>query len=131
MMGCGQLPFPRPWPEATAWRRPPECPHCVLPAGFWHSPECEFVRHCIAKSQERVEGKVTVSVFKGQVYILGRESPLSLYNEELVRYVSPHLHPCQHTLRCPVPLLNGFLNSAGQGTGQRSVPPAPQWDLQA
>ncbi|KAK2497107.1 hypothetical protein MC885_006687 [Smutsia gigantea] len=52
--------------------------------GFWHSPECEFVRHCIAKSQERVEGKVQVSVFKGQVYILSRESPLSLYNEELV-----------------------------------------------
>ncbi|XP_058380279.1 argininosuccinate synthase isoform X4 [Diceros bicornis minor] len=51
--------------------------------GFWHSPECEFVRHCIAKSQERVEGTVQVSVFKGQVYILGRESPLSLYNEEL------------------------------------------------
>uniref|UniRef100_A0A2K5CUI4 Argininosuccinate synthase n=1 Tax=Aotus nancymaae TaxID=37293 RepID=A0A2K5CUI4_AOTNA len=52
--------------------------------GFWHSPECEFVRHCIAKSQERVEGKVQVSVLKGQVYILGRESPLSLYNEELM-----------------------------------------------
>uniref|UniRef100_A0A667I558 Argininosuccinate synthase n=1 Tax=Lynx canadensis TaxID=61383 RepID=A0A667I558_LYNCA len=52
--------------------------------GFWHSPECEFVRHCIAKSQERVEGRVQVSVFKGQVYILSRESPLSLYNEELV-----------------------------------------------
>uniref|UniRef100_A0A8C5KHZ9 Argininosuccinate synthase n=1 Tax=Jaculus jaculus TaxID=51337 RepID=A0A8C5KHZ9_JACJA len=52
--------------------------------GFWHSPECEYVRHCIAKSQERVEGKVQVSVFRGQVYILGRESPLSLYNEELV-----------------------------------------------
>ncbi|XP_049567382.1 argininosuccinate synthase isoform X1 [Orcinus orca] len=53
-------------------------------AGFWHSPECEFVRHCIAESQEHVEGKVRVSVFKGQVYILSRESPLSLYNEELV-----------------------------------------------
>ncbi|XP_011368343.1 argininosuccinate synthase [Pteropus vampyrus] len=52
--------------------------------GFWHSPECEYVRHCIAKSQEHVEGKVRLSVFKGQVYILGRESPLSLYNEELV-----------------------------------------------
>lgn len=60
-------------------------PSCPFPSGFWHSPECEFVRHCIAKSQERVEGKVQVSVFKGQVYILGRESPLSLYNEELVR----------------------------------------------
>uniref|UniRef100_A0A7M4E8G6 argininosuccinate synthase n=2 Tax=Crocodylus porosus TaxID=8502 RepID=A0A7M4E8G6_CROPO len=52
--------------------------------GFWYSPECEFIRHCINKSQELVEGKVCVSVFKGQVYILGRESPQSLYNEELV-----------------------------------------------
>ncbi|KPP57147.1 hypothetical protein Z043_125158, partial [Scleropages formosus] len=53
--------------------------------GFWYSPECEFVRHCIAKSQENVEGKVQVSVLKGHVYILGRESPKSPYNEELVR----------------------------------------------
>uniref|UniRef100_A0A2K5ZHH2 Argininosuccinate synthase n=1 Tax=Mandrillus leucophaeus TaxID=9568 RepID=A0A2K5ZHH2_MANLE len=52
--------------------------------GFWHSPECEFVRHCIAKSQEQVEGKVQVSVLEVQVYILGQESPLSLYNEEPV-----------------------------------------------
>lgn len=52
--------------------------------GFWHSPECEFVRHCIATSQEFVEGKVQLYVFKGNVYILGRESPKSLYNEELV-----------------------------------------------
>ena len=53
--------------------------------GFWYSPECEFVRDCIAKSQESVEGKVQLKVFKGQVYILGRESAKSLYNEELVR----------------------------------------------
>lgn len=66
-------------------RRRNSTPSRSFPSGFWHSPECEFVRHCIAKSQERVEGKVQVSVFKGQVYILGRESPLSLYNEELVR----------------------------------------------
>ncbi|XP_053863809.1 argininosuccinate synthase [Malaclemys terrapin pileata] len=52
--------------------------------GFWYSPECDYVRHCISKSQEMVEGKVRVSAFKGQVYILGRESPRSLYNEELV-----------------------------------------------
>lgn len=43
------------------------------------------MRHCINKSQENVEGKVQLSVFKGQVYTLGRESPKSLYNEELVR----------------------------------------------
>ncbi|XP_018414033.1 PREDICTED: argininosuccinate synthase [Nanorana parkeri] len=52
--------------------------------GFWYSPECEFVRSCITKSQEMVQGKVHLSVLKGQVYILGRESPQSLYNEELV-----------------------------------------------
>ncbi|NXG50309.1 ASSY synthase, partial [Psilopogon haemacephalus] len=52
--------------------------------GFWHSPECEFLRHCIGYSQEAVVGTVRLSVFKGQVYILGRESPRSLYNEELV-----------------------------------------------
>nr|XP_020456583.1 argininosuccinate synthase [Monopterus albus] len=52
--------------------------------GFWYSPECDFVRHCIAKSQENVEGKVQLSLFKGQIYILGRESAKSLYNEELV-----------------------------------------------
>uniref|UniRef100_H2VEZ4 Argininosuccinate synthase n=1 Tax=Takifugu rubripes TaxID=31033 RepID=H2VEZ4_TAKRU len=63
--------------------------------GFWYSPECEFVRHCINKSQENVEGKVQLSIFKGQVYILGRESPKSLYNEELVSMdVQGDYDPC-------------------------------------
>ncbi len=69
-------------------------------SGFWYSPECEFVRHCIDKSQENVEGRVQLSVFKGQVYIVGRESPKSLYNEELVRYKHPpviHLDSSEHT----------------------------------
>ncbi|NXI45656.1 ASSY synthase, partial [Galbula dea] len=52
--------------------------------GFWHSPECEFLRQCIGRSQEGVVGTVRLSVCKGQVYVLGRESPRSLYNEELV-----------------------------------------------
>ncbi|KAI9524612.1 Adenylosuccinate synthetase [Dissostichus eleginoides] len=63
--------------------------------GFWYSPECDFVRHCIDKSQENVEGKVQLSVFKGQVYIMGRESPKSLYNEELVSMdVQGDYDPC-------------------------------------
>nr|XP_056716486.1 argininosuccinate synthase [Euleptes europaea] len=52
--------------------------------GFWYSPECAYIRHCIAQSQDLVDGKVRVSVFKGQVSILSRESHRSLYNEELV-----------------------------------------------
>uniref|UniRef100_A0A8C5FP47 Argininosuccinate synthase n=1 Tax=Gadus morhua TaxID=8049 RepID=A0A8C5FP47_GADMO len=63
--------------------------------GFWFSPECAFVRDCIARSQENVEGKVQLSVFKGQVYMLGRESPKSLYNEELVSMdVQGDYDPC-------------------------------------
>lgn len=63
--------------------------------GFWYSPECEFVRHCIDKSQENVEGKVQLSVCKGHVCILGRESPRSLYNEELVSMdVQGDYDPC-------------------------------------
>ncbi|KAK0140777.1 Argininosuccinate synthase [Merluccius polli] len=67
----------------------------LLYNGFWYSPECVFVRDCIAKSQESVEGKVQMSVFKGQVYMLGRESPKSLYNEELVSMdVQGDYDPC-------------------------------------
>ncbi|NWZ36228.1 ASSY synthase, partial [Brachypodius atriceps] len=33
--------------------------------GFWHSPECEFLRECIGRSQEPVVGTVRLSVFKG------------------------------------------------------------------
>lgn len=52
--------------------------------GFWYSPECVFSRQCIDKSQEGVDGTVYMNIYKGCVYIIGRESPLSLYNEELV-----------------------------------------------
>jgi argininosuccinate synthase len=53
--------------------------------GFWFSPECDYLRKCIDYSQEDVDGVVTVSVFKGGVYIKGRKSKKSLYNQELVR----------------------------------------------
>jgi argininosuccinate synthase len=52
--------------------------------GFWFSPECDYLRECILKSQENVDGSVNIAIFKGNVYIKGRESKSSLYNEELV-----------------------------------------------
>ncbi|XP_038045979.1 argininosuccinate synthase-like [Patiria miniata] len=55
--------------------------------GFWYSPECEFTRHCIDKSQENVDGTVTVEIYKGNVFIKSRCSASSLYNEELVSMV--------------------------------------------
>ena len=51
--------------------------------GFWFSPEADFLISAFNKSQENIDGKVTLSLYKGNVSIIGRESPVSLYNEEL------------------------------------------------
>lgn len=56
----------------------------IIYNGFWYSPEGDFLRDIVAKSQENVDGSVTVNVFKGNVYITCRESAKSLYNETLV-----------------------------------------------
>lgn len=51
--------------------------------GFWYSPEMDFLMAAFNKSQEFIDGKVVVGLYKGNVMILGRESPTSLYNKEL------------------------------------------------
>jgi len=51
--------------------------------GFWFSPEMEFLKAAIDKSQELIDGIVYLSLYKGNVFINGRESPSSLYNQEL------------------------------------------------
>lgn len=38
-----------------------------LYCGYWYSPEGEYVRFCLDKSQDNVEGKVTFNLFKGNV----------------------------------------------------------------
>ena len=50
--------------------------------GFWYSPEMDFMFSAFAKSQEAIDGKVTLSLYKGNVYVLARESHTSLYNRE-------------------------------------------------
>ncbi|ADA67122.1 argininosuccinate synthase [Thermotoga petrophila RKU-10] len=51
--------------------------------GFWFSPEMEFLLAAFRKAQENVTGKVTVSIYKGNVMPVARYSPYSLYNPEL------------------------------------------------
>jgi argininosuccinate synthase len=51
--------------------------------GFWFSPEMEFLMAAVEKSQELIDGVVTLSLYKGNVTILGRQSPTSLYDQEL------------------------------------------------
>ncbi len=51
--------------------------------GFWFSPEMDFLMAAINKSQELIDGVVSLSLYKGNVTIKGRESPSSLYDKEL------------------------------------------------
>ncbi len=54
--------------------------------GFWFSPEREMLQALIDKSQENVEGEVTLELYKGNVIVVGRESPKSLYSPTLVTF---------------------------------------------
>jgi argininosuccinate synthase len=54
--------------------------------GFWFSPEREMLQALIDKSQEKVTGRVRLKLYKGNVDVVGRESPYSLYDQELVTF---------------------------------------------
>lgn len=54
--------------------------------GFWFSPEREMLQAAIDHSQSRVEGKVMLQLYKGNVIVVGRDSDQSLYSEELVTF---------------------------------------------
>jgi argininosuccinate synthase len=54
--------------------------------GFWFSPEREMLQAAIDKSQEHVEGEVRLKLYKGNVTVIGRESPKSLYSSTLVTF---------------------------------------------
>jgi argininosuccinate synthase len=51
--------------------------------GFWFSPEMDFLMAAIEKSQEHVEGKVYLRLYKGNAIIVKRESAKSLYNQDV------------------------------------------------
>jgi argininosuccinate synthase len=51
--------------------------------GFWFSPEMDFLRAAIDKSQELITGVVYLTLYKGNIIIDGRVSPSSLYDKEL------------------------------------------------
>ena len=51
--------------------------------GFWFSPEMDFLLTAIRKSQEAVDGVVRVALLKGNIIMIGRESPTSLYDQDL------------------------------------------------
>ena len=54
--------------------------------GFWFSPEREILQAAIDKSQDYVSGSVRLKLYKGNVMVIGRASPYSLYAQDLVTF---------------------------------------------
>ncbi len=58
----------------------------LLYNGFWFSPERRMLKALIDASQASVTGTVRLKLYKGNVIVLGRESPNSLYNTRMVTF---------------------------------------------
>jgi argininosuccinate synthase len=54
--------------------------------GFWFSPEREMLQAAIDASQQFVTGSVRLKLYKGNVMVIGRSSPFSLYAQDLVTF---------------------------------------------
>jgi argininosuccinate synthase len=58
----------------------------LLYNGFWFTPEREMLQAAIDTSQTYVTGSVRLKLYKGNVAVVGRESPYSLYDQDLVTF---------------------------------------------
>jgi argininosuccinate synthase len=54
--------------------------------GFWFSPERRMLQAAIDASQKSVTGAVRLKLYKGNVIVVGRESPNSLYSTRVVTF---------------------------------------------
>ena len=55
----------------------------IIYNGLWFSPEMDFLRAAVKKSQEVIDGVVKLALYKGNVTCIGRSSPSSLYDKDL------------------------------------------------
>jgi len=54
--------------------------------GFWFAPEFELLRKMINETQEPVTGDVRLKLYRGNVIVVGRRSPNSLYDERVATF---------------------------------------------
>ncbi|MCX8069979.1 MAG: argininosuccinate synthase, partial [Thermodesulfovibrionales bacterium] len=60
--------------------------------GFWFSPERKMLQNAIDESQKNVSGVVRLKLYKGNCIVIGRKSPLSLYNKDLATFESEKVY---------------------------------------
>ena len=58
----------------------------IIYNGFWFSPEREMLQAAIDHSQTRVNGKVRLRLYKGNIEVVGRESNDTLFDEAVATF---------------------------------------------
>jgi len=54
--------------------------------GFWFSPERKMIQALVDECSSRVTGTARVKLYKGNVIVTGRKSPMSLYDQAVVTF---------------------------------------------
>ena len=60
--------------------------------GFWYAPEREAMQRLLDDIQQPVTGEARLKLYKGNVTVLGRRSPNSLYREDVVTFEEDHVY---------------------------------------
>ena len=63
--------------------------------GFWFAPERAMLQAAIDNTQERVEGRVRLKLYKGLARVVGRRSPQSLYSQAHVTFEEDQVYDQQ------------------------------------
>lgn len=69
----------------------PKYAECVY-NGYWFSPEREALQEMIDKIQEDVAGTARLKLYKGNCTVVGRKSPVSLYDPRLATFEAEEVY---------------------------------------
>jgi argininosuccinate synthase len=60
--------------------------------GYWYSPEMEVLRATIEESQKNVTGTARLKLYKGNCDVVGRKSPVSLYDPDFATFEAEQVY---------------------------------------
>ena len=65
--------------------------------GYWYDPAVTYLTKYFELTQEHVTGEITVELFKGNLSVVGRRSPTSLYDAEIASMDFHHVDQYDQT----------------------------------
>jgi argininosuccinate synthase len=60
--------------------------------GYWYAPEMEVLRKAIDETQQDVTGTARLKLYKGNCTVIGRKSPISLYDPQFATFEADRVY---------------------------------------